>query len=75
MSDYSCKACGAPASIGRDGTIRRTCEHTGTVVMRLDVVCRGESSLADMTAKDRAVAMFRRLGGELLQRMRGHGVS
>lgn len=39
---YCCKECGKPASVATDGTIQRTCDHTGTIYLLLDVVVTGE---------------------------------
>lgn len=66
---YQCKECGAPASVDQDGAIVRSCAHTGTVTMALDAVCRGRGRLVD--DPDGLVSFFRRIGNNVMQRMRG----
>lgn len=43
---YSCKECGAKAEVTSEGT-RRTCLHTGTIVLDMDVTCYGESGAGE----------------------------
>lgn len=43
---YSCKECGMPAIVEKNGTIHRTCEHKTTVVLDLEVVVYGESQFS-----------------------------
>lgn len=45
MDKYTCKQCGAEATVDKDGTIHRTCEHNTTIILSLEVVVTGESDL------------------------------
>jgi hypothetical protein len=45
MEGYICKECGADATVDENGVIIRTCEHNTTVILNLEVVVTGESSL------------------------------
>jgi hypothetical protein len=44
---YICKECNAPATVGADGVIARTCQHTGTILLDMSVVCTGEGGVKD----------------------------
>jgi hypothetical protein len=44
---YSCKQCGAPASVTPDGRITRSCEHTGTVAASMSAVAYGRGHVSE----------------------------
>lgn len=54
MERYVCKECGAPADVDETG-IRRTCEHTGTVLLDMAVTCYGEGGASDRPSRLRAL--------------------
>ena len=39
---YACKECSAPAAVDTDGTITRSCAHTGTIIAGMKATAYGE---------------------------------
>lgn len=46
LDGYACKECGAAATV-LDGTITRSCEHTGTVLASMKATAYGEGGASD----------------------------
>jgi hypothetical protein len=65
MSDYFCKECLAPASVGEGGAISRTCGHRGTILAGLSATVYGES-WARAGVSTRAMIVLRNLVRKLL---------
>lgn len=51
MNGYSCKACGASASVSDTGTITRTCRCDCGIVAEMSAVAYGEGHTADSPSK------------------------
>jgi hypothetical protein len=51
MSGYSCKQCGAEAFPEAGGSIRRTCEHNGTIIASMQAVAYGEGHMDDKPSR------------------------
>jgi hypothetical protein len=66
---YSCKECGAPATVSNDEVprITRSCNHTGIVTLNLKVHCVGESSTKEVNP---IFAMFHKLGLAILKKLK-----
>ena len=45
MERYICKECGAEVFVDTDGNITRTCDHTTTVILDIEVVATGEGGM------------------------------
>lgn len=63
---YVCKECGAVAHVAPDGTIRRDCAHTGTVLMLMDVTLSGEGRAGE---ENPLVLWFQRIGQSIMRRL------
>jgi hypothetical protein len=45
MDKYTCKECGAEATVDEQGNITRSCEHNTTIILDLHVEVFGESNV------------------------------
>lgn len=70
MSDYHCKACGAPAAVDDRG-ITRSCDCNTTVIASMNAVAYGRGHVAEATATEKLLAAFHAVGLAVLQRLRG----
>ena len=41
MEKYICKECEKEVTV-QNGLVTRSCEHKGTIILQMDVVCTGE---------------------------------
>lgn len=55
MERYLCKECSKPATVDSTGAIWRSCEHKGTILLDMSVVCRGEGAMADKPGRLRQI--------------------
>ena len=45
MDKYICKECGLEVTIDSEGNVIRNCDHTGTIILELNVEVFGESKV------------------------------
>lgn len=51
MNEYSCKACGASASVSEAGVITRTCRCDCGIIAEMSAVAYGEGRASDSPSK------------------------
>lgn len=62
--DYACKECGAEVKVSGNGaTMRRSCEHNGTVIACMSAVAYGRGGMREANP---VLAFFRALGRRLM---------
>lgn len=70
MPEYTCATCGAEVKLLPDGTLQRTCDHSGTIHWNMSAVVYGQGDMpkAEMNP---VFELFRKLGQYVLEVARG----